>query len=348
MPECPIEQEQTRILIKIAENGSGAVQLLSDAYLDNEVARAAMKGLVFDSVGNFARSLVIEVMGEAGEASDAENVLMHLLGHEKGWNRKKYREHGLENLGNALVIHRADKSGIVRERAVLAVEKLLGKRGVLSTESGVALVKCALVDPSEKVRVAAARIIGKHADSVAFSQLFTFIINAEKTNNWLIVERGKEAVAVMVAGMKADRPRGSFLKPLIWLSTSSEEMWNFGANTIMELFEGSDLKEEIRIMVLREMRKLEAPGKEKDRPAIERMGALLDEMGKDFTTPIKRKKKMTAEKEIDPGELMKPPAKMKQRAIEEDPIEIQRGPIVDAVLRAGRALKKIIPGGRRK
>jgi hypothetical protein len=335
--------------MRIAENGDGAAQILSSVYSTNEIAKAAMKGLVFENVGNFARSLVVGVIGDSGKPEDAENVLMHLIGNEKAWNRKKYREHGLQEFGNAIIIHRADKSEIVREMAISAIKKIFGNgECALSTESGRALVRCTLVDPSEKVRVAAAGIIAKHAKPVVFSQLFAFMVNAEKTSNALIIKRGKEAAAEIVANMKADRPRGSFLRPLIMLSDTSETMWDFGSKTIMELFESSTLKDEIRIMLLREKMKLEGQEKEKDELQIERMGALLEKMGKNLPAVGAERKKITAEAEFGPGEVMVPPAKMRHKVVEEDPVVVQRGPVVDAIYRAGRTIKKVLSKGPRR
>jgi len=42
MPGCPIEKAQDGVLMRIAENGNGAVKILSNVYSTDEVARAAM------------------------------------------------------------------------------------------------------------------------------------------------------------------------------------------------------------------------------------------------------------------------------------------------------------------
>ncbi|MBD3397989.1 hypothetical protein GF412_02370 [Candidatus Micrarchaeota archaeon] len=349
MPECPIEKAQAGVLMRIAESGKDAAPVLSEIYLSDEIVRAAMKGLVFENVGNFARSMVVGIIGECGGLGDMENVLMHLLGHEKGLQREKYRKNGLDSLGTPLIIHHADKSGTVREKAVFAVERILRENGtVATTETERALVKCALLDPSEKIRVAAARVVGRHGKAIAFNHLLTFMINAEKANEKLVVRRGKEAVAVMVENMKAERPRGSLLKPLMGLSNASPEMWAFAEKTIMELFYGSGFKRDIQVMAVREKIKLDDQGKKKDRVAIERLGSLLEEMGEDPTTPIKRKKKMTSEEELDCGELMRPPAKMGRARGNDEPVEVPRGPVVTAMLRAGKAVKKVFVRGTHK
>ena len=342
MPGCPVEDAQSAILEIIATEGKQSAGLIADGYARDEVMRAAIKRLIFEDMGEFARGMLIEAIGKGNNLEDVEHVLMHLLGHEKGSTRANYS--CLQSFGSVIVMYRADKEEGVRNKALFAIGKILEGNGVLSLESGRALVKCALSDPSDPARITAARIVGKHATFATFSLLLNFIINAEKSEDYDLMERGEDAMGIMVEGMKADRPRGSLLKPLIGLSNTNESMWDFATRTILQLFENSDMKNDIQMLIMREKSKLEGQGKKTDKLAIGRMDSLLRLMGEDFTTPIKKRKKMTAEAMLD-GTFMIPPKQL--RRPNRDPILIPRGPVVDAIYRAGRAIKRMVRGPRR-
>ncbi|MCP4647359.1 MAG: hypothetical protein GY852_06430 [bacterium] len=337
MPGCPVEKTQEKILEIIANEGKKSAGLLVDGYARDELMRAAIKKLIFEDMGEFARSMLIEAVGKGNRLEDVEHVLMHLLGHEKGGTRANYS--CLQNFGSATVMYHADKEEGVRNNALFAIEKILEGQGVLSLKSGRALVKCSLLDPSDLARITSARIIGKYATFATFSLLLTFIINAEKSEDYGLMERGENAMGIMVEGMKEDRPRGSLLKPLIGLSNASESMWDFASATILQLFHNSDIKNDIQSMLVRENSKLVVQGKKTDTLAMGRMDSLIRLMGEDFTTSIKRKKKMTAEAYLD-GTFMVPPKQL--RRPNRDPILIPRGPVVDAIYRAGRAIRRMV------
>jgi hypothetical protein len=344
MPGCPVEDAQSAILEIIATEGKQSAGLIADGYVRDEVMRAAIKRLIFEDMGAFARGMLIEAVGKEDNLEDVEHVLMHLVGHDKGRTRENYS--CLQSFGGATVMYSADKEERVRNKALLAIEKILGnEKGVLSIESGRALIKCALADPSERARITAARIIGKYATSATFSLLLTFIMNAEKSEDYELMERGEDTIGIIVENMKADRPRGSLLKPLIGLSNANESMWDFATRTIMQLFEHSDMKNDIRDLLAREKAKLVMQGRKSDSLAIGRMESVLRIMGEDFTTPIKKRKRMTAEGELN-GTFMVPPKNMRGRPVE-DPVMISRGPVVDLIMGVGRKIKRMVRGPRK-
>ena len=348
MNGCPVEQEQNRILLTIAEKGRGAVQDLANMYKEDEIGRAAIKGLVFQAVGEFARGTCIRAMGESGNLLDLENVLMHLLGHENGWKRKAYCRKSSKMFGKGKVfIHQADKDNSIREGAVSAVGMLLEREGGhISIESGRALVKCAIADPSGEVRENASRIVAGYANSTTFSQLFTYMINAEKAGEFELLERSEDATRIMVEEMTLERPRGSFLKPLIGLSNSSEGMWDFAVGTVMHLFHNTDMKKDIQDLVIREKIKLGSQERNDNRLAINRLGSLIVAMGKELKTD--KKKKMTAEADMG-GAVMRPPQKMRGLAsVLEEPVEVPRGPVVTALRKVGRKIKRVFAKGPRR
>ncbi|MFP3949983.1 MAG: hypothetical protein ACLFUZ_02710 [Candidatus Micrarchaeia archaeon] len=348
MNGCPVEQAQNRILLMIAENGDGAVQGLAKMYNEDKIGGGAMKGLVFQNVGKFARGTMIEAIGKSGSLLDVENVLMHLLGHENAWKRKAYYRHSVKTLGEERVfIHQVDNEMEIREKALFAVEEILARKGGgVSRESGGALVKCAIADPSGKARATATRIVARYADSESFRQLFAYMVNAEKAGEFEFLERSEDAVKIMVAEMKLDRPRRSFLKPLVGLSNASEGMWDFAVGTIMHLFQNSDMKREIQDVVLREKIKLDSPNKIENRNASNRLGSLIRAMGKELKS--NRGGNMTAEAEMK-GEVMRPPKNMQGIAsVLEEPVEVPRGPVVTAIRKVGRRIRKILPKGRHR
>ncbi len=348
MNGCPVEQAQNRILLAIAENGEGAVGVLAEMYREDEIGRAAIKGLVFQNVGKFARSICIRAIGASGNLPDAENVLSHLLGHENSWKRKAYCRQSVKTFGGGQIfIHQAEKEKAVRESAVSAFSMLLEREGGhISLESGRALVKCAIADPSHKVRGMSSGLIAKYANSTIFSQLLTYMINAEKTGEFSILEKGEDAIDEMVGEMQLERPRGSFIKPVIGLSNSSEGMWDFAVRTIMRLFYKTDMKKEIQDLVIREKMKLGSQGRNKNRLAINRLDSLILAMGKELKS--NKRKKMTAEAELG-GEIVRPPRNMRGLAsVLEEPVEVPRGPVVTALRNMGRKIKRVFTGGPRR
>lgn len=343
MPGCPVEEAQKNILDIIATEGKNSAGILSDGYVQDELMRAAIKRLIFEDMGEFARGMLIEAVGEGQDLEDVEHVLMHLLGHDKASTRANYSCR--QSFGNATVIYYADKDEGVRNNALFAIEKILeGKNGILSLEGGRALVKCSLADPSDQARTTAARIVGKHATSATFSLLLTFIIHTEKSGEYDLLERGEDAIEIMVENMKADRPRGSLLKPLIGLSNASDGMWDFATKIIMQLFNNSDMKRDIQTMIVREKSKLVMQKNKRDKLAIRRMDSLVRLMGEDFTTPLERRKRMTAEADLN-GTFMQPPRQMRRMA--EEPIMLSRGPVVDLILGIGRKIRRVVRGPRR-
>ncbi|MBD3389353.1 hypothetical protein GF415_00140 [Candidatus Micrarchaeota archaeon] len=348
MNRCPVEQEQNRILLTIAEKGKGAVRDLACMYNEDEIGRAAMKGLVFQAVGEFARGTCIKAIEGSGNLLELENVLMHLLGHENGWKRKAYCRKSAKMFGKGRIfIHQADKDDSIREAAVSAVMVVLEKEGGhVSLESGRALVKCAIADPSGEVRKKASRIVARYANSATFSQLLTYMINAEKSGEFEFLENCEDTVKIMVEEMQVERPRGSFLKPLIGLSNSSEGMWDFAAGTIMHLFHNTNMKKEIQDLVIREKIKLGSQERNDNRFAVNRLSSLILAMGKELRSD--RKEKMTAEADMG-GEIMRPPQKMRGLAnVLEEPVEVPRGPVVTALRKIGKRIKRVFARGPRR
>ncbi len=351
MPECPIEQAQTRILVAIAEEGKESTVNLSAAFREDEITRAAMRGLVFEKVGAFARSVMLESMGNAGSPEDVEKVLMHLLGHEKVSGRKKYAN-GLCNFGDTVFPYRADKDEWVRTSALAAVEKILMREegAKITPETERVLVKCMFMDPSENAGKAAARVLSANSSMEGFNFFFILLGNAEKMKNAAAMQRGEKALAGIIESMKKNRVRGSFLIPLIKLCEGSEKMWRIAEDAIVELFESSDMKKEIQNRVFKEKLRRINLDRENDDANIplQRIERAINRIGEDHTSRIKgRKKKMTAEGELNPKELMRPPAKMKMRAEMEETPMISRGPVVDKILGVGRAIKRIVKGPRK-
>lgn len=291
MPECPIEQAQKKIM-QMMENGVAA-PVLSGMYARDEVARAAIKSLVFMDIGMANRTLLINIVGELGLLQDIKDNLARLVCSSQERQGNEYSEKLAMKIGNRTFKYYADKEEAIRMQALGAIEKILERSEAPDPgfDAENALVKCAVTDPYSGVRKNSIKLITKYGGRRAFSLFFTYMQNAEKGGDDSLFCSFMDATYKMARLMEEGDARGSFLKAALGLSNSNEFMWDFSKTIIKRIYKGcgTTIQGEISRMVLREHSKLRGLGEREDRNfAIKRLGQLLRELEGEYARPPKK------------------------------------------------------------
>jgi len=358
MPECPIEQAQTRVIASIAEHGVRAPAILRSVYSDDEIIQAAMKSMVFNSThGAFVRGMVIKTIGMCEDFDGAINVLLPLLDSARAKNRAKYTSH--TNFGNGRMEYSPDENEVVRANGLLAIASIVhrqngGIKKPLAGKFGEIIVSAALLDPSPQMRNTAAYLLGSKGDKPILSLLLGHTSNADSAGNEEMYARGEAAIKTIVETMKEGGVRGTFLSVLLSLSTNGQEgnrLWELAEKSILEIYNAQpDMQRDILNHVIIENAKIKGiPDRAlfgKRGLVVERYGHLLMEMG------MCREAVETVEKKPKPTNSMRP-VKSKRRprrrraTLDEDEPVVVRGPAVELVMRAGRAIKKLVRDPRK-
>jgi hypothetical protein len=218
-----IEETKILILSEMAETGAIYEEVLAAKYRlnpndsSNETLRAVVASMVREEEGSFVRQMLIRVMGREGGFDQAEYLSLFLDSTGKPHFNCVSRVRIV--YGDREHIFDSDEK--VREAAVEAIGKILSKaimqRGVspLGGSFGNAIVKCALLDHSAKVRAVAAELIWKHADKDVISELLKEFSGAEADGNPLVYAYAEDALKMAVEVMGNARVRGTAVGPLM-------------------------------------------------------------------------------------------------------------------------------------
>ncbi|MEM4272438.1 MAG: hypothetical protein QXH30_02515 [Candidatus Bilamarchaeaceae archaeon] len=223
MPAPESEKKKALILENVAAIGKGYEEVLAADYRygssnpSGMAVRAAVAEMAFEDLGSFARQMMVRVMGREGNLDDAEYISILLNStHMQRFNypTKRFSQYGRRQ-------HSADADESVREAAIWAIAQVASRassRGgnpPVQGGLGIALVGCALLDNSERIRSAAAEIVWNYADKATISLLLKQLSDAEKEGNEAIFIRAEEAVKRAAEAMGKARVRGTVLGPLL-------------------------------------------------------------------------------------------------------------------------------------
>ncbi len=218
-----VEARKVRILESIAAEGLGCEPALVSHFRydpgdqNNPAMRAAIAEMVFEQVGSFARQMMVRVVGESGNLDDANYLSVLLDSSERPNFRYPFKKDGAYG-GRA---HSCDSDEKVREAAIDSIGRILLRGAEIKSAApvngklGRAVLVCALLDGSERIRGAASEILWNYADKAVLLMLLKEFSDAEKSGNLHIYARAEDAVKRAAEAMGKARVRGTALSPLI-------------------------------------------------------------------------------------------------------------------------------------
>ena len=367
-----VEAEKGQILHLVGKHGEETLESLVRAYQTEPIVKKAILEMTTESVGSYMRQILLRVIAEGGAREDAEYLgLLLSSGHLPKFSYPFKEKFEFE--GDFLY---ADKDEKVRMTTATTIENIFSRKagsgeGFICSSLGRTLINSTMFDPSESVRQLAAIAIAKHGDRATLTNLCLKIRDAERVKKEGLFRRGAEAVKTICWVLGKVRVRGTALYGLTALAISGGRAGKVGQEAIVCL--GKSNSDVISWLEKEQLKIHRSHDRETSPEEKERRNAVLDEIINEIG-PLpskkgrKQRKKITYGEEIKPEELMQPPKQMKgkrkpqlkptnpmrpvsssrkpkrRRADLEDEPVISRGPVVDKILGAGRAIKRIVRG----
>ncbi len=282
-----VENNKIKILEGIATRGIECEPILEKCYCyapgepSNAEVRAAIADLVFEQVGSFARQMMVRVIGNAGGIEDAVYLSLLLDSTERpkfDYPFKNFMIYG----GRAYALDSDEK---VREAAIEAIGRIIskgaGEKGSAPVNGGLGktILRCALLDDSEKVRGTATEILWNCADKAVILTLLKELSDAEANGNLPIYARAEEAVKKAAEAMKKARVRGTAVKPLIGTALGDGNSARVASDVVVRL---AGMENEVLDWLEKERAAAEMnpnlEGEEKSRK-IRRLTALITRIG---------------------------------------------------------------------
>jgi hypothetical protein len=279
-----VEETKIQILSEMAETGAMYEEVLAAKYRlnpndpSNEIVRAVVAKLMREDERSFVRQMLIRVMGREGGFDQAEYLSLFLDSAGKPYFECPSRVRIV--YGDKEHIFDSDER--VREAAIEAIGKIFSKavmqKGVspLDGRFGSAIVKCALLDHSAKVRAVAAELIWKHADKDVISELLKEFSGAEADGNPLVYACDEDALKMAVEVMGNARVRGTAVGPLMCAALENGKAADLAFEVVVRLAEMDkevlDLAKTKRKSIIADK---EITGEEKARK-LRRINSLID------------------------------------------------------------------------
>lgn len=332
MDVLSVDKEKDRILNFMGYRGDGYANDLAQEYMENAETRAAISDLMFEKVGSFARQMMVRVVGKAGDLQDAVYLSLLLDSSQKPKFDYPFKE-VIEYAKNAYF---ADSDWKVREAAVEAIGNILSRIPIemkgyspAGEELGRTLVKCALLDPSERARCKAAELVWNYGDENAISSLLLTLSKSELGADVAIFSRAEVAVLKAIEAMKAKRVRGTALHALVNEAVKEGKAGRITSDVVVELCRHDEgalgwLKLE-RAKV--ERGENGALGEEEREEKCRRIKELIVRVGAVGSYEKKEIPRTFREMEREKDSTRK--GKNLKPAAEEDEIVIPRGPVVE-------------------
>ena len=267
------------------------------------------------------------------------------------------------NLGTSGIEYTPEENAAVRLAVLEALEKIILRKENEAIKCPVAggfgniVASAALVDPSSKVRFAAARMLAKYGAPAVLSFFLNRMHKSVLAGNTPVSQHGEEAIQNMVDVLEAGRIRGTVVSALLnCADTRDARLWMVAEKAVWDLFIGAEGQEKKDLQWhLEEMRIKLTMGSKKGtygHPDLVMQRWL--EVSRNMENLLGPAK--TPPKNVEPGEkptrpmrpdkdaFVRPPKKMRGGSptpseVDDEP-HIRRGPAVELVMRIGRTISK--------